>query len=90
MVNRWYRSSISPTYASPLCGPGVTWHTHSSIQVTVCGGKEAKGVVCESPSLSGSGESIFVTQLEDVPEVAESGGVRVAATVVLSPKGNFP
>lgn len=60
------------------------------LQVKVCQGGKGKGVMCESPALVGSGESFFVSQLEDVPAVAESGGVRVAATVVLSPTTDSP
>lgn len=56
-------------------------------QVVVCGAAgDVKGSVCESPlPIVGSGESVFVTGLEGVPEVAESGGMRVPATIVLSP-----
>lgn len=62
----------------------------NELQVKVCQGGKEKDVMCDSPALVGSGDSFFVSQLEDVPEVAESGGVRVPATVVLSPTTNYP
>ncbi|CAM9287501.1 unnamed protein product [Scytosiphon promiscuus] len=57
-----------------------------AVEVVVCGAAgDAKGAVCESPlPIVGSGESVFVTGLEGVPEVADSGGMRVPATVILS------
>lgn len=54
-------------------------------KVAICGGGESRGVVCKSPSLTGSGQSLFVAELEDVPEIAEGGGALVPATVVLEP-----
>lgn len=51
-------------------------------QVMVCAGGEGRGA-CDSPRLSGSGQSVFLAQLDTVPEVAEQGGLRVPATVVL-------
>lgn len=54
-------------------------------QVVVCGAGQTRGGVCEFPlPIVGSGESIFVTGLEDVPEIAESGGMRVPATIILT------
>eukprot|EP00904_Undaria_pinnatifida_P002417 jgi/Undpi1/12176/HiC_scaffold_5.g01852.m1 len=70
---------------------GATWPSDFeekgtyAVQVRVCGGGEARSAACKAPPLVGNGESIFVSGLDDVPEVAESGGMRVPATVVLSP-----
>eukprot|EP00903_Cladosiphon_okamuranus_P018255 g16793.t1 len=56
-----------------------------SVEVVVCGAGRTTGGVCEVPlPIVGSGESIFVTGLDDVPEIAESGGMRVPATIILT------
>ncbi|CAM9177110.1 unnamed protein product [Discosporangium mesarthrocarpum] len=62
-----------------------------TIDVRMCaGGEGGKDMAistrgCKVPTLVGSSVSLFVTEVEDVPEVAEAGGVRVPATVILSP-----
>lgn len=74
-------------------GGGLVIAISQNKQVTVCGseGGEKEGAwrgrsFCESPSLAGSGQSLFVAQLEDIPEIAEAGGARVPASVLLEPK----
>lgn len=59
-------------------------------QVTVCFEGRKQGVACEYPLLSGTGKSEFLASLEDVPEIAEQGGVLIPATVVLEAAGDAP